>query len=112
MNSSTHTYLFFPIFVCITLQLVYRSKALALLEQASSWSPAAPRGSPAVGDQNKLCEDMMVCLEKIADVEFVVDVCSKAAMPAFEDTARILQYARTRVSKPQCIIRRLGFMKL
>eukprot|EP00057_Strongylocentrotus_purpuratus_P014057 XP_011668531.1 PREDICTED: kinetochore-associated protein 1 [Strongylocentrotus purpuratus] len=82
----------------LNTELVYRSKALALLEQASSWSPAALRGSP-VGDDNKLCGDMMACLEKIADVEFVVDVCSKAAMPAFEDTARILQYARTRLAK-------------
>eukprot|EP00057_Strongylocentrotus_purpuratus_P017477 XP_011671951.1 PREDICTED: kinetochore-associated protein 1 [Strongylocentrotus purpuratus] len=82
----------------LNTELVYRSKALALLEQASSWSPAALRGSP-VGDDNKLCGDMMACLEKIADVEFVVDVCSKAAMPAFEDTAKILQYARTRLAK-------------
>ncbi|XP_041477806.1 kinetochore-associated protein 1-like isoform X2 [Lytechinus variegatus] len=79
-------------------ELVYRSKALALLEQASSWSPANLRGSP-LDDQSKLCEGMIGCLEKIADVEFVVDVCSKAAMPAFEDTARILQYARVRLSK-------------
>lgn len=87
----------------LNIEPVYRSQAMALLEQASSLSsPAGLQQRTVEGGGEaggSLCLDMITCLEKIMDVEFVVEVCSQASMPSLEDTAKLLQYARTRLSK-------------
>ncbi|XP_024890261.1 kinetochore-associated protein 1 isoform X3 [Temnothorax curvispinosus] len=75
----------------LSVEPIYCSKAALLVEQLSPWAKAA---------SNSVNVDTLInILDKIQDVQYVIECCSKALISDYIQMKRIYSYARQRITQ-------------
>lgn len=73
----------------LSMEPIYRSKATSLIEQLSPWAKIA---------SNSVNVDTLISiLDKIQDIQYVIECCSKALISDYIQMKRIYSYARQRI---------------
>eukprot|EP00111_Clytia_hemisphaerica_P002309 TCONS_00006511-protein len=79
----------------LDLQLVHKVRSVDILDRLSPWGNEPP-------STQHLYEDMIVelkaCLDKIEDMEHIVNCCLTAQLPTLNATSDLLNYARQKVN--------------
>ncbi|XP_011864354.1 PREDICTED: uncharacterized protein LOC105560128 isoform X2 [Vollenhovia emeryi] len=73
----------------LSLESIYCSKATLLVEQLSPWAKSVPDSSNV--------DTLISILDKVQDMQYVVECCSKALVSDYVQMRRIYSYARQRI---------------
>lgn len=73
----------------LSMEPIYCSKAALLVEQLSPWAKSAPDSANV--------DTLINILDKIQDVQYVIECCSKALIPDYIQMKQIYLYARQKI---------------